>query len=424
MSRHMILLCSTLLVLLANGAWARDALWKTASTVATCETYDRLQQSLENFDYRCQRVAPPFHAELIGKDWLRPAGLSACYVGSMDHVLPIGPAYKCSTFWDRLGFREVLCTREYPEGQVAYEQSALSEWRASLMKSARALKSCRFGAIEFSFTGGSTVPHMLWDHYEHELGLALSSGKSLMYLGTGASKPCGTPGGGEKTEMGVLGFFINANETMVEDPMFWEKHREVGKGLRPTEGGLRDLADIRNRLGPQFSGANLPPGLSIQLGSVGMSAEPHISTDNFEMLRAFRDIEFLSIFESALIDVELDFGFDEEFLDLEEYYEETAHLHPVLRSLACRSSGGEYYEPGKKAFREARIFIGIGTAGCRGGRVLLLTIPTLTGNGLNPEMLFVFVGEHCRDLLKIRRSVTSVFAEVLVDEVLFELGEE
>ena len=188
MSRHLILLCSTLVVLLANAAWARDALWKTASTVATCEAYDRLQQSLEHFNYRCQRVAPRFHAELIGKDWLRPAGLSACYIGSLDHILPIGSAYKCSVFWDRSRYRQVLCTRKYPKDQVAYEQSALSKWRASLMTAARTLKACRGEAVDFAFTGRSTVPHILWDHYEHELGLALSAGKSLLYLGTGASK--------------------------------------------------------------------------------------------------------------------------------------------------------------------------------------------------------------------------------------------
>ena len=424
MSRHLILLCSTLVVLLANAAWARDALWKTASTVATCEAYDRLQQSLEHFNYRCQRVAPRFHAELIGKDWLRPAGLSACYIGSLDHILPIGSAYKCSVFWDRSRYRQVLCTRKYPKDQVAYEQSALSKWRASLMTAARTLKACRGEAVDFAFTGRSTVPHILWDHYEHELGLALSAGKSLLYLGTGASKPCGTPGGGEKTEMGVLSFFVNPNQTMNEDPLFWERHREIRKGFRLTESGLRDLADIQSRLGPQFSWANLPQGVSIQMGSVGMSAEPHIATDNFEMLSTFRDIDFLSIFQLALIDVELDLGFEEKFLDFEKYYQEVGHLNPVLRSLACRSSGGKNYEPGMEAFREARIFVGVDAAGCRGGRVFLLSVPILTGNGLSPEVLFVLLGENCIDLRTVRRSVTSVFSETLVEDVLFELGEE
>jgi len=424
MSRYLILLCSVLMLLLPDGALARDTLWKTASTAATCQAYDRLQNSLKHISHRCQSPVPRLHAELIGKDWLGPAGLSACYIGSIGHVLPIDAAYKCSMFWDRSRYRQVLCTREYPKNQVAYEQSALSEWRASLMNAARALKSCRGGAVDFAFTGRSTVPHFLWDHYEHELGLALSKSNSMLYLGTGTSKPCGMPEGGEKTEMGVLSFFVGGNQTMDEDPLFWEKHRGIRNGLRLTVSGLRNLTDIRKRLGPQFSGPNLPYGFSMQMGSVGMSAEPHIGSDNFRMLSAFRDIDFLSIFEDAFIDVELDLDFEEKFLDLEEYYQRMAHLNPVLRSLACRLSGGEYYKPGEEVFREARVFEGINVRGCKGGQVFLLGLPVLTGNGLSPEVLFVLVGHYCTDLRRVRHSVTQVFSESLVEDVLSELDEE
>ena len=426
MSRYLILLCSVLVILLPDGAWARDTLWKTASTTATCEAYERLQNSLRDLGYRCQSPVPRLHADLIGEEWLAPAGLSACYIGSMGQTLPIGTAYKCSLFWNRSEYRAVLCTRKYPEGQVAYEQSALSEWQASFMKAATALRSCRGGAVDFAFTERSAVPHFLWDHYEHELGLALSRGDSTLYLGTGTSKQCGTPEGEEKTEMGVLSFVIsgNQNQTMGEDPLFWENHSEIRNGLRLTVGGLRALADIQRRWGPQFSLPHLPYGLSMHVGYVRMSAEPSMGSDNFGMVAAFRDINFLSIFDDALFDVELDLGFEEFFFDLEEYYKRVAPFHPVMRSVACRFSGGEYYKPGEETFREGRVFYGINVTGCRGGRVFLMALPTLNGNGLSPEVLFVLFGQYCVDIRTVTHSIAQVFSKRLVEDVLWELDEE
>lgn len=431
MSKRVTLVCVIMSLLLANGVLARDSLWRTASEMATCEAYDRLQESLEHLELQCQTPVPHFHKALIEQDWLRLAGLSACYVGPLHHFLPIGAEYDCSLFTDGSEFHEVVCTRDYPEDQVTFEQSTLSEWQTSLMAAATMLKSCRGAPLELSFAGPSLVPSILWDHYQHDLGVALSeigvalSEKSfLLYLGTGTSKPCGSPRGGDKTEMGVVSFAIGMDGTVSEDPMFLETRVEIHNGLHQVERRMRDLADLQRRFGSEIQIPSLPRGLSVEIGSVEFTASPDIESDNFAMLSAFREIDFMDIFEWALLEVELGLELEELFFDFSVYLEELAPLHPMMRMLECRFPDAQIPDRTKEAVLETRVFVGSGLAGCERGHVLLSGFQIVDPNGRSAEFVFFLLGEYCRDLSQVRQSFTRLFSDSIVNELLFELDLE
>ena len=280
MSRYIVLFCAALLALLPSSVWARDSLWKTTAAIATCEAYDRLHDYLERFEYNCKSVAPRFHENLIEEDWVRGARLSACYIGSINHILPIPASYECSVFTDRSEYHHIVCTRDYPEDQVAHEQYTLSDWQTALVTGAKSLKSCADKNINFAFTGPTLTPHMLLDRFKHEHGLALSEGDSLMYLGTGSSKSCGPQRDATARTMGVLSFFTggqepmrSAEETVGTDPFFWERNVEIGKGLQLTFTDMRDLDDIQRRFDPDFSWGSMPAGVSFSLSVVGIRAQ-------------------------------------------------------------------------------------------------------------------------------------------------------
>ena len=423
MSRYIILFCAALLVLLPSNVWARDSLWKTASALATCQAYDRLQGYLERFEYTCKSVAPPFHRDLIEEDWIQAAKLSVCYIGSVNHILPIPSAYQCSVFSDRSDYHELVCTREYPENQIAYDQSILSDWQTSLVTDAAALKSCVGRGVEFSFTGGSVVPHMLLDRYQHELGVALSKGHSLMYLGAGFPKSCGSTGNKPILPMGVLSFFVNPQKTEKANPIFWENNIEVGNGLQLTFTGMKDLATIRKQLDPGNSWGTMPQGVAIAMRSVGLSVEADMRNDNFGTILAFRDIDFLSIFDSALLDVELDLNFYEIY-DVEERVEAEMDRNLVWQAMACRFPGAGGFDKARKMFRKVRIFEGDGATGCRNGHVYLMYLPLAMGEGLSVETLFVLVGSDCNDLSRTTGAIARMFSKAAVEDILFELGEE
>ena len=149
-----------------------------------------------------------------------------------------------------------------------------------------------------------------------------------------------------------------------------------------------------------------------------------MNSDNFATLLEFRDIDFLTIFEYALLDVELDLGFEEVSFDFEEYFEEEGHRNPVWEAMACRFSGVGDFDKIKEMFSEVHTFEGIGVTGCRRGRVLLMSLPLLVGEGLQREVLLALGGVNCRNLSRTRDAISKLVANMLVEEVLFELGEE
>ena len=423
MFRMVFFVWMVLSVISSRGAWA-ESIWNTATEMSTCRGYHELTNFLHKSNYVCRSDAPPLHRDWVGQEWLTAAGLSACYIGQSNHIPGIQSGYRCSVTTDRKQYHHIICTQSYSSNEIEHAKSSAENWEANLFARATELKKCEGGSIDMSFANRTLVPEALWKWYRHELGIVLSRQDSLMYMGIGVSSSCGNPRKDGKGSIGVISFLLGAGGPTQPNPVFWETSKNLGGGIVVTIVGMRDLEEVKELYNPSGSWGEFPPGLSVTMGSVTVSASPMLQRDNLKTLRSFRDVDFAAIFSGAWFDIEEELHLEYTGENFSDYVEDETESLLGLEHLRCQFGGIVGFNKFLTSLlTEAEIFVGRGVTGCRFGEVFLVTMPLNRSSSSEADATFMLIGRQCENIFRtqgtiLRRLEETVSNSVEITEIL------